>query len=97
MMTGTEIAIIDTLITNTQIGLWLWRIEKDNHYVTTNAQKDLRVEVIDIRTGTLAVHLYVADKHIDMINLDDSDRAVELLNAIIPGRNDRLSAFYLDM
>lgn len=96
-MSPIETTIIDTIITKTRAGSLKWRAEKDNHYVTINSAKNTRIEVIDIRTGILPVHLFQDDLHLDTIALDNTTKATELLMLIINGRATRLTAFAADI
>lgn len=96
-MNTIETTIINTIITKTKAGTLKWRAEKDNHYATVNSAKNTRIEVMDIRTGILPVHLFQDDLHLDTIALDNTSKATELLTAIINGRTTRLTAFAADI
>lgn len=96
-MTPIETTIIQTLINKTKSGALKWRAEKDNHFATINSAKDTRIEVLDVHTGILPVHLFQNDLHLDTISLNDSAKAIELLTAILANRADRLNAFAADI
>jgi hypothetical protein len=90
-MIPSETTIVQNLITKTQSGALKWRLEKDSHYVTTNAPNNMRIEIMDIKTGILPVHIFENDSHTDTISLDDVSMSITLLNLIIGGRTARMT------
>ncbi len=90
-MTPPETTIVQNLITKTQSGVLKWRLEKDSHYVTINATNNMRIELMDIKTGVLPIHIFENDLHMDTISLDDVTMATTLLGLIIGNRTARMT------